>query len=236
MLAALPAAALVRSRAPAASAADAAPFAEPQIDRYATRAPMLRAVRPPVDALSAVAPPPAPARRAPAQAGAPSGARMADLTRAPASGGAPSSREPANDRQLNRLLAQARHHLRKGNWLHYRDLRLSMADLQRRRGHLLDALTLYLDVWYIDLNGPRDSLGPEQGAMLGTEDPEFDPRRAAPRSPARRAVRKLMHALDLQPRHVHTLFLDAAGPTYHTLNLPLTPSEAWARIGPELLF
>ncbi len=208
---------------------------------------MLRAARPPAQQGAGGAHPAAPTltARGTLDVGSDShddaGARIPELVPAPAHSASPASprrasMELTSDRQLNRLIAQARHQLRKGNWLHYRDARLHMADLQRRRGHLVEALTLYLDVWYLDLNGPRDSLGPNEGAFLGTEDPPFDPGRAAARSPARRPVRKLMHALELQPRHVQTLFFDAAGPTFHTLDLPLAPSDAWQRIGPELLF
>jgi hypothetical protein len=248
--------------------------AAPQLDRYTSTFPTLRAARPPDPQTGDSERYHTDGNRVPRTAGtqgdgmtlgalgqrfAQARARIPELARSPgndgllepnaagrslrsSSSGATADRtdgRPASappDRQMNRLIAQARLHLRKGDWLRYRESRLDMASLQRRRGHLLEALALYLDVWYLDTNGPRDSEAGESVAMLGTEDPPFDPQRALSRSPARRPVRKLMHALDLQPRHVQTLFLDTAGPTHRTLDLPLSPTEAWQRIGPELLF
>jgi hypothetical protein len=239
--------------------------AAPQLDRLTTAAPSLRAARPPseprwyADRPGAYLADELPAPQGSHEVHAPrrgssvlaerlaaSGVRIPELVHAPIAARSRSGEPVAavgalpeatrGDRQMSRLIAQARAHVRKGDWLRYRDTRLEMAVLQRRRGELVEALALYLDVWYLDLNGPRDSLGADSGALLGTEDPPFDPSRAALRSPSRRAVRKIMNALDLMPSHVQPLFRDAVASTHQTLGLPLSPAQAWLRIGPELLF
>lgn len=129
-------------------------------------------------------------------------------------------------------------HARNGNWRTYRNTRLRMAHFLREQGHLAQALELYLDVWYLDLNGPRDAHDSRRaghGARLLNEDPLFEPGRTAVAAGVPREVRRLITDLALRTENVQTIFLHVAGLTHRNHALPLLPTRAWLLVGPELL-
>lgn len=123
---------------------------------------------------------------------------------------------------------------RGGQWLRYRDSHAAMADALLRRGRELEALEHLLEVWYVDLNGPRNAVPPRE-ALLATEAPRFNPALGATRVQVRRQVRRLITQLDLDVDDVQVLFFATTSTTYRRYELPLSPSRAWPAVGAQLL-
>lgn len=176
----------------------------------------------------------------------PATAQGADVARAaqPASSLHSVATNPAAlriDRSRARWLALSQDleaHARNGNWRSYRNTRLRMAQFLRELDHPAQALELYLDVWYLDLNGPRDAQDSRRaghGARLLNEDPLFEPGRSAVPAGVPREVRRLTATLALRAVNVQTIFLHVAGLTHRNHALPLLPTSAWLLVGTELL-
>ncbi len=147
----------------------------------------------------------------------------------------------ARDRTRRRWTAlsdELEAHARLGNWRSYRDTRLRMAHFLQQKGHPAQALELFLDVWYLDLNGPRDvhsATRRGRSASLLNEDPLFEPGRAPVPAGLKREVRRLVTSLSLRVETVQTIFLHVTGVTHRTHAPPLLPTQAWLIVGPELI-
>ncbi len=119
-------------------------------------------------------------------------------------------------------------------WLHYRDGRAAMAETFLRSGRGVEALEQLLEVWYIDLNGPRNAQPPSE-ALLLTEAPPFDARQGATRAHVRRQVRHLMAQLRLEVDDIQALYFAATTTTHRRHGLPLSPAQAWLAVAAQLL-
>lgn len=132
------------------------------------------------------------------------------------------------------LLEAQRASARLGEWNRYRTLRMRLAQHKYAGGKYREALELLMDVWYLDLNGPRD-INRLNGAQLGTESPGFDPRLGQVSTTVQRKVRRIANILNLSMDETQAIFFAVAGPTYRAYHLPLPPREAWFKIGSGLL-
>lgn len=126
-------------------------------------------------------------------------------------------------RQLKRNLTL---HARDGNWLLYRNARFEMAEVRRKQDRLLEALELYLEVWYLDLNGPRDCWG-VSGVRRLYEDAPFQPADGMTTPLVARWVIRIAERLFLDAPRLERQFTEIATRLYQSMNLPLTPREAW---------
>lgn len=143
-----------------------------------------------------------------------------------------------NRARWSAMTKELEEHASAGNWRSYRTARLHMANFLRQKGHLAQALELYLDVWYLDLNGPRDAHEAQRGsrgARLLNEDPLFEPGRTPVAGGVQNEVERLITSLALHTESVQTIFLHVAGVTHRKYALPLLPTRAWMLIGPKLL-
>lgn len=111
--------------------------------------------------------------------------------------------------------------VRDGDWGIYRDTKVEMARQLEEEQKLRQALGTYLEVCYLDANGPCN-----RGAK------PFDPGQAVMAPVITRKVRELSRSLGLQPDEVKRLFTEAAG-IYHD-DLPVDSAEAWGRVRPDL--
>lgn len=109
-----------------------------------------------------------------------------------------------------------------------------MADVLLRRGRRLEALEQLLEVWYVDLNGPRNALPPRE-ALLATEAPPLNPARGATQMQVRKQVRRLVAQLALGADDVQVLFFATTSTIHRRYELPLSPSRAWLVVGSQLL-
>lgn len=125
-------------------------------------------------------------------------------------------------------------HARDGNWLLYRNARYGMAELRRKQARLRESLDLYLEVWYLDLNGPHDCWG-VIGARRVYETAPFAPDHGLTTPSVARWVNRVCVRLDLDKPQIEHLFNDIAMRAYRQLNLPLTPNDAWKSVAEEIV-
>lgn len=112
-------------------------------------------------------------------------------------------------------------YVRNGDWGLYRDTKVEMAQQLQGEGKLRQALGTYLEVCYLDANGPCN-----RGAK------RFDPSQASIAPAIIRQVQELSRGLGLRPDEVKGLFIEAAN-IYHD-GLPVDSAKAWEQILPEL--
>lgn len=112
--------------------------------------------------------------------------------------------------------------VRDGDWGIYRDTKVEMARQLEEEQKLRQALGTYLEVCYLDANGPCNR-GPKP----------FDPSQAVTAPGITRKARELSRMLGLQPDEVSRLFTEAAG--IYRNDLPVDSAEAWGRLHPDLI-
>jgi hypothetical protein len=118
-------------------------------------------------------------------------------------------------------------------WGLYRNARLGMGDVLKKQGKLSESLDTYLEVCFIDLNGPNN---------CGTKDPEllkmfppFDPKSAFLAPGVLRYIEKLCNDLQVKPEDLESRFISLASTVGRELKLPIAPDEAWKAVSGELL-
>lgn len=112
-------------------------------------------------------------------------------------------------------------HVRYGDWGLYRNTKVEMAQQLQDEGKLRQALRTYLEVCYLDANGPCNR-GPKP----------FDPIQAITAPGITREVRELSRSLRLRPEQIRGMFIEAAD-VYHN-NLPVGSAKAWDQLRLEL--
>jgi hypothetical protein len=134
-------------------------------------------------------------------------------------------------RKLHRTVTQ---HAHDGNWLLFRNARFEMAEIRRKQARLREALDLYLEVWYFDLNGPRDAWG-ASGRRRIYESAPFSPAQGMTTPVVARWVNRLCVRLELDRRQIEQRFGDVAVRASRSYELPLPPADAWRALAPEIV-
>lgn len=134
-------------------------------------------------------------------------------------------------RKLNRAAAQ---HARDGNWLLFRNARFEMAEIRRKQARLREALEIYLEVWYFDLNSPRDAWG-VSGARRIYESAPFSPAQGITTPVVARWVNRLGVRLEMDRGQLEQKFADVAARAYRNFEMPLPPADAWRALAGEIV-
>ncbi len=134
-------------------------------------------------------------------------------------------------RKLNRSVTQ---NAREGNWLLFRNGRFEMAEIRRKQARLREALDIYLEVWFFDLNGPRDAWG-VSGARRIYESAPFNPGQGVITPIVARWVNRLGVRLELDRRQLEQRFAEVATRSYRAFEMPLPPAEAWRAVADEIV-
>lgn len=126
-----------------------------------------------------------------------------------------------------RLLAkESLEHAKNNNWGLYTNTQLKKAVLLKVEKKYLDALDFYLEICYLDLNGPNN------GGQIGTEYLPFDPRDGngflAPG--IIEEVKQIISKLSLKQSAVETRFLKRSQIIFKSMKLPIDPEECWINI------
>jgi hypothetical protein len=131
---------------------------------------------------------------------------------------------------LNRELIN---HASVGNWLSYRNTRLAMADYLRKNRKLLRALTTYLEVSYLDSNGPNN-LQDRISKDLAEEAPPFEP--SIGMQTARVIGEIYVNAKDLKldDAQLKTRYLKVASTLQKYIKTPVAPEDGWKELAIEL--
>lgn len=117
-------------------------------------------------------------------------------------------------------------------WGLYRNARLSMGDILKKEKKYKDALDLYLEVCYLDLNGPNNcgSMDPE----ILREFPPFNPKDGFLAPGVLGYIDKLLQREKMKKGDIKHRFLEIATNVKNSLRLPVAPEKAWRQLSKEL--
>jgi hypothetical protein len=146
-------------------------------------------------------------------------------------------REPSdNDVQWGLLNQGLIDHANHRDWGLFRNTKVEMAGILRKEAKLTRALALYMEVCYLDVNGPNSLGGLLQAGQTDGESLRQFPCWNSGSPTAELAPGILSYAQDiiaesnLAPTTVEDIFRKAASALYTGLRLPLSPEDAWPKI------
>lgn len=120
------------------------------------------------------------------------------------------------------------------DWGLYRNTRFNMGEILRKELKLQDALITYLEVCYLDLNGPNNN-GCLDDPELLEEFPPFDPNNSAFLAPGViDRIKRIIKKLNLSNGELKEFFVKHSNRIYDALKLPLSPEECWEKINKSL--
>lgn len=142
-------------------------------------------------------------------------------------------REPSeNDIKWAQLNNELLEHAKGFQWGLYRNARLSMGDILKNEERYLNAIDTYLEVCYLDVNGPNN---------CGTRDPQilrvfppFNPKDGMLAPGVVGYIEDILERQELSKNDARARFLEIATKTQHSLNLPVAPDKAWIKLAREL--
>jgi len=108
-----------------------------------------------------------------------------------------------------------------------------MADILRKEMKLKHALEIYLEVCYIDLNGPSN-LGGLSDPELLKKYPPFDPEEGFLAPGVVFEVKEIMKKLEFDKNKVKLIFIEHNSNVFKSLQLPLTPENCWLSLEREI--
>lgn len=125
-------------------------------------------------------------------------------------------------------------HAQNSDWGLYRNTRFQMAEILRKEMKLEYALQTYLEVCYIDLNGPNN-VGGINDAELLKEFPPFDPKQFAFLAPGViDLVKRIMKKLSFDKNKVKTIFIEHNSKIEKSLRLPISAESSWQSLEKEI--
>jgi len=114
-------------------------------------------------------------------------------------------------------------HASNGDWGLYRNVKLEMAEILRKWSRRpREALQFYLEVFYLDLNGPVNTGGNRRVKP-------FDQRQAFIAPVVVRRIRRLAKKADVTPAELRQMLIRAAE-TVGPSGLPVGPQTCWRRL------
>jgi len=132
--------------------------------------------------------------------------------------------------QLNKKLLT---HAQSNHWGLYRNARLSMGDILKKESKEVEALDTYLEVCYLDINGPNNC-GTRDPSIL-KEYPPFDPKSSFIAPGVINYIDRLVSNLDMSIEQVEERFMAVASRTKNSLKLPVEGKKAWKKLKNELV-
>lgn len=120
------------------------------------------------------------------------------------------------------------------NWGLYRNIRFEMAEFLKRERKFKNALQTYLEVLYLDQNGPANRESIKNNPELLREYPSFDPKLAFVAPGVIDRVRIILKKSKTTFNEVEKIFIQHNKRIRANLKTPITPEEAWNIIKPEL--
>jgi len=141
-------------------------------------------------------------------------------------------REPSdNDVTWSLLNQELMEHASQQNWGLFRNAKMQMADILRKESKLPDALGMYFEICYLDLNGPNN--------MSGVTDPELL-RQFPPWNPEQDAfiapgivdrIARIIQKTETDQSKAKELFTAQATKLKQSLRLPVPVTKAWTEVG-----
>jgi len=125
-------------------------------------------------------------------------------------------------------------HAAESKWGLYRNNTLDMADVLRVEGRLEGAVRFYLEVCYIDLNGPNN-IGPISDPRLRVKYPPFSPDLASLASGVVHLLARACAKTSMTDDALRSIFFTQVVETTIPLDLPVSPEAAWQVIHEALV-
>jgi DNA-directed RNA polymerase subunit RPC12/RpoP len=123
-------------------------------------------------------------------------------------------------------------HATEFQWGFYRNDRLGMGDILKKDRRYLSALDTYLEVCYLDLNGPNNCSTRDPAILR--EFPPFNPNDGMLAPGVLRYVQDMLKREGLSKNDAGARFLRIAAKVQRSLSLPVAPERAWERLSKEL--
>jgi DNA-directed RNA polymerase subunit RPC12/RpoP len=125
-------------------------------------------------------------------------------------------------------------HAKQRNWGLYTNTRLSMAAILEEHEKPAEALKYYLEVCYLDLNGPQNTGGadPELLTSLSMQDFMINDAFLAPAVIDK--ILEIVLVLKLDENQIYQEFMQVAERNKANLKLPVSPETAWKKLSAEL--
>jgi len=143
-------------------------------------------------------------------------------------------REPTeNEVNLELLNQELASYAKDYQWGLYRNAKLSIGTILKKEGKLEEALNLYLQVCYIDLNGPNNCC--THDPELLAEFPPFDLDDAFLAPGVVSYIDDIMHKMELNFKIVKARFVFESENLRNNLGLKADIEEAWEQIKSELI-
>lgn len=117
-------------------------------------------------------------------------------------------------------------HSRNGDWGLYRNTRNKMAEQLERENNISQALDTYIEVSYIDSNGPRNMGGVNDSYILN-KYPPFDPSRGSQAPGIVYNINILSKKLSITESNLQLKYFAISKSIKSELNLHITPEDAW---------
>jgi len=128
---------------------------------------------------------------------------------------------------LNNKLSE---HAQNLNWGLYRNTRFEMAEILRKDKNSELALKAYLEVCYLDLNGPSNCESIKNDPERLKEYPPFDPKKWGFLAPAIiDFITKIGKQLGLGEEDLRRTFLEHNKNVLKEMGLPLSPETCWEK-------
>lgn len=119
------------------------------------------------------------------------------------------------------------------NWGFYRNTRFEMAEILRREMKLEDALQTYLEICYLDLNGPNNRSGMDKELLK--EFPAFDPEMALLAPAVIDRIRRLIKKLKIDKNKAKSIFIDHNLRIKKSLKLSVSVESCWQSMAKEFI-
>jgi hypothetical protein len=140
---------------------------------------------------------------------------------------------PDSDVQWSLLNESAMDHAQQMNWGLYRNTRYQMAEQLRKEGRDKQSLLFFIEVSYLDANGPGNRGGLSDPELL-KEYPMFDPDMGFQAPAVARSIKKLASQQSMSKEELKQLYVETAIEHRERMNLPVPPHKAWKDLSSEL--
>lgn len=144
-------------------------------------------------------------------------------------------REPLdNDVYWSLFNKQLVNHMKNGDWGLYRNTRFSMAELLIRENKLRPALDTFIEVSYLDANGPRNMGGMFEPQVVD-KFPPFNRQNAFQAPAIVHSIAKLAKSLGMDEAVQKAVFIEVANRLHKSMKLPVTPGQGWSDLYREFV-
>lgn len=139
--------------------------------------------------------------------------------------------EPSEGDVLWRLFNDKSMELAKyRNWGLYRNLRLTMAEHLIAEQRDAAAMQMFLEVCYLDLNGPTNRGDMDPDPELESMFPIWDPERGMEPDYAASRAAGLADSASLEIDDIREKFYETARKLHASMKLPVSPEDAWSEL------